>query len=99
MKIEKIQFDNVRYNPECEAFETLVKIHDGGHTYSYPARVAAPLHAEYGLIVRNLAQAGRKAHKSAKGGTRLAHAARAKAAVADASQISLLSRLLGGAAA
>ncbi len=99
MKIEKIQFDDVRYNPGCEAFETLVKIHDGGRTYSYPARVAAPLHAEYGLIVRNLAQAGRQAHDSAKGGTRLVHAVRAKAAGADASQTSLLSRLLGCAAA
>lgn len=99
MKIEKIQTDNVRYNPAAEAFETLVKIEDRGQTYSYPARVAAPLHAEYGLIVRNLAQAARKAHRSATGGTRLAHAARTRTAAADASQTSLLSRLLGGAAA
>ena len=54
MKIDKIQFDKVRYNPETGAFETLVKIHDAGETFSYPASVTAPLHAEYGLIVRGL---------------------------------------------
>ncbi|SEK80451.1 hypothetical protein [Roseovarius nanhaiticus] len=99
MKIEKIQFDNVRYNPEIGAFETLVKIHDQGQTFSYPASVTAPLHAEYGLIVRGLAQAARKAHKGTEGRTRLHHAAPLKAAIADASQKSLLSRLLGNAAA
>ncbi len=103
MKIEKIRFDNVRYNPEFGAFETLVKIHDRGQTYSYPAQVTAPLHAEVGLIVRSLAQMASKAHKSghkaAKGITRLHHAAPTKSAIADASQKSLLSRLLGHAAA
>lgn len=99
MKIEKIQFDDVRYNPEIGAFETLVKIHDQGQTFSYPASVAAPLHAEYGLIVRGLSQAARKAHKGASGRTRLHHAGPTKAIVADASQQSLLSRMLGNAAA
>ncbi|MEX1234301.1 MAG: hypothetical protein WEB56_04860 [Roseovarius sp.] len=99
MKIEKIQFDNVRYNPEIGAFETLVKIHDHGQTYSYPAQVAAPLHAEYGIIARGLAQAASKAHKGASGKARLHHAEPPKAAMADASHKSLLSRLLGNAAA
>ncbi|MCQ0090965.1 hypothetical protein [Roseovarius sp. M141] len=103
MKIEEIRFDNVRYNPEFGAFEALVKIHDRGQTYSYPAQVTAPLHAEYGLIVRNLAQAAGRAHKSGrrdtKDITRLHHAAPLKSAIADASQKSLLSRLLGQAAA
>ncbi|MFD0859269.1 hypothetical protein [Roseovarius aquimarinus] len=99
MKIEKIQFDSVRYNPEIGAFETLVKIHDRGQTFSYPAQVAAPLHAEYGLIVRGLAQAASKAHKNAAGKTRLHHAAPTRAAIAEASQKSMLSRILGTAAA
>ncbi|PVA10543.1 hypothetical protein DC366_06445 [Pelagivirga sediminicola] len=99
MKIEKIQFENVRYNPEHGAFETLVKIHDGGDVFSYPAQVAAPLYAEYGLIARGLMQAARNAHKAATGGIRLQHATPTKAVVADASQKSLLSRLLGNAAA
>jgi hypothetical protein len=103
MKIEKIRFDNVRYNPEFGAFETLVKIHDHGQIYSYPAQVTAPLHAEYGLIARSLAQSASRAHKSerkaAKGMTRLHHAAPLKSAGSDASQKSLLSRLLGNAAA
>jgi hypothetical protein len=91
MKIEKIQFDNVRYNPERGAFETLVKIHDGGQIFSYPAHVVAPLYAEYGLIARGLAQTAGKAHKTARCGTRLHHAPRLKA--------SLLNRLPGNAAA
>ncbi len=99
MRIDKIQFDKVRYNPEIGAFETLVKIHDLGHTYSYPATVAAPLHAEYGIIARGLAQAASKSHKNAAGKTRLHHAAPVKAAITDASNKSLLSRLLGNAAA
>ncbi len=103
MKIEKIRFDNVRYNPEFGAFETLVKIHDRGQTYSYPAQVAAPLHAEPGLILRSLAQDASRVHKSRRGSakdiTRLHHAAPLKAVVADASQKSLLHRLLGNAAA
>lgn len=99
MKIEQIQFDNVRYNPEHGAFETLVKIHEDGEAFSYPAQVAAPLHAEYGLVARGLAQSARKAHRTAKGGTRLHHAAPVKRAAVDDSQKSLLSRVLGGAAA
>ena len=103
MKIEKIRFENVRYNPEFGAFETLVKIHDRGQTYSYPAQVAAPLHAEYGLIARSLAQVASRAHKSgcksARGTTRLHHAAQLGAGLPGASQKSLLSRLLGNAAA
>ena len=101
MKIEKIQFENVRYNPEIGAFETLVKIHDRGQTFSYPAQVVAPLHAESGIIARGLAQAGQNAHKrkNASGTVRLHHATRVKSAVTNASQKSLLSRLLGNAAA
>jgi len=99
MKIEKIQFENVRYNPEIGAFETLVRLHDQGQTFSYPASVAAPLHAEYGIIVRGLAQAARKSHKNASGKTRLHHAPSMKAVLAEASQKSLLSRLLGNVAA
>lgn len=99
MKIEKIQFDNVHYNPERGAFESLVKIYDDGQSFSYPAEVAAPLHAEYGLIVRGLAQAARKAHRAGRGGIRLHHAAPIKAALAEASRKSMLSRLLGNAAA
>lgn len=98
MKIEQIQFDNVRYNPEHGAFETLVKIHEDGEAFSYPAQVAAPLHAEYGLVARGLAQSARKAHRAAKG-TRLHHAAPVRTAAVDDSQKSLLIRVLGGAAA
>ena len=103
MKIEKIRFDNVRYNPEFGAFETLVKIHDRGQTYSYPAQVTAPLQAEPALILRSLAKDASRAHKSRRGSakdiTRLHHAAPLKAAMTDASQKSLLHRLLGNAAA
>jgi len=61
--------------------------------------VAASLHTEYGIIVRGLAQAARNAHRNAAGKTRLHHAVSFRTAVADASQNSLLTRLLGHAAA
>ncbi len=100
MYIEKIEFDNVRYNPELSAFETLVKVNDGGQAYSYPVHVAAPLHAEYGILARSLAQAGRKAHASANPGIRLAHAAdSAETTPQGPPPVSMLDRLLGRHAA
>ena len=62
MQIEKIQFDQVRYNPETGAFEALVKIHEDGITYSYPTQATAPLTAEYDVVVRRLHDAAARAH-------------------------------------
>ncbi|UXX82025.1 hypothetical protein [Roseovarius pelagicus] len=100
MQIEKIQFDDIRYNPEIGAFETLVRVHDGGQGYSYPVRVAAPLHAEYGLIARGLSEAARRAHRRGNPMLRLAHAAPTPQTdtTVQASN-SLLDRLFGARAA
>ena len=100
MKIEKIQFENVRYNPELIAFETLVRIEENGRTFSYPVHVPAPLHAEYGLIIRRLAQAASSAHGEKQPGLRIAHAADpATQAPQPVQQTSLLERLLAKRAA
>ncbi len=104
MQIEKIQFEDIRYNPEISAFETLIRIHDGAQGYSYPVHVTAPLHADYGIVTRGLAEAGRRAHRHGKPALRLTHAAQpahAKAPTPPAAQTdgSLLDRLLGKRAA
>lgn len=80
MKTDRIQFDAVRYTPENGAFETLVRIHDQGQVFSYPAQVAAPINADFTLIARRLTQAAQHAHKCASGQTRLHHAAPLEAA-------------------
>ncbi|MFN3210317.1 MAG: hypothetical protein ACE369_15180 [Roseovarius sp.] len=56
MQIEKLEFDAIRYNPELEAFEAAVRIHDSGHIFRYPVHLRAPLNAEYALIARGLTQ-------------------------------------------
>lgn len=80
MKIDRIQFDAVRYTPENGAFETLVRIHDQGQVFSYPAQVVAPIDADFAFVARRLTQAAHRAHKFASGQTRLHHAAPLKAA-------------------
>lgn len=103
MKIDKISVDAVRYNPEFGAFETLVKIHDRGHTYSYPAQVTASLHVEMDVILRNLAQAAVQTHKAGRkapaDATRIHHAASTTPYSDGAGSQSLLGRIFGQAAA
>lgn len=106
MQIEKIQFEDIRYNPEIGAFETLVRVHDGTRDYSYPVHMTAPLHADYGIVTRGLAEAARRAHRRGKPALRLAHAAQSARADADAPAQataqtggSLLDRLFGNRAA
>ncbi len=65
MLIEKLGFDDVRYNPELSAFEASVQIWEKGHVYSYPVHMLAPLHAEFGLIARGLTERALRAHRHA----------------------------------
>jgi len=62
MQIDKIEFDQVRYNPEFSAFETLIRIHDQGRTYTYPTSVKATVYAEFGDIARRLSESAARAH-------------------------------------
>lgn len=71
MTLEKLHLDQIRYNPERGAFEALVRIHDGGALYAYPAHVTAPLHADFALIAKGLAQKATAHHKAARPGLRL----------------------------
>ena len=64
MHIEKLHLDDVRYNPEISGFEALVRIHDNGAVFSYPCQVSAPLHADFKLISRRLAQKAKASHKA-----------------------------------
>ena len=99
MQIEKIEFDNVHYNPEREAFEALVRVHDGDRQFSYPAHVHAPLNAEFGFVARGLAQVARRAHRAKAPGMRLSHATPVATRAVSEQQRSLLDRLLGKMAA
>ncbi len=100
MKIEKIQFKDIRYNPERAAFEALVTLHDNGQTFTYPAHVNAPLNAEFPLISRGLVQAARRAHRAETGVVRSRRRARlpeVSPVIEDAK--SLVQRLFGKLAA
>lgn len=98
MKIARIQFGDVRYNPERGAFETLVRIYDDGQTYSYPSHVCAPLNAEFRVIARGLSEAARLAHGAKKPVLRSLRAQSAPLP-APARTMSLFHRLLGNVAA
>jgi hypothetical protein len=67
MQIEKLEFDAIRYNPELEAFEAAVRIHESGHIFRYPVHLKAPLNAEYAFIARGLT------HKASLRHTHKAH--------------------------
>jgi hypothetical protein len=99
MQIEQIEFENVRYNPEREAFETLVKVYDGGLQFSYPAHFCAPLHAEFEFVTRGLVQAARAAHNRANPELRMQHATPTGISPITPPQTTLLDRLLGKVAA
>ncbi|QYX56916.1 hypothetical protein K1T73_00400 [Roseovarius sp. SCSIO 43702] len=64
MQIEKIEFDQVRYNPEVGAFETLIRVREEGRTYSYPTSVTATLYEEFDVIARRLTERAAKAHRA-----------------------------------
>lgn len=65
MRVEKLQFDDVRYNPELGAFEAVVHIDDHGHRYAYPARMMAPLTAGFAHVARGLTASALAAHRHA----------------------------------
>ncbi len=75
MQTDKIQFSDLRYNPERSAFEAIVRIHDRGISYEYPAHVCAPLEAEFDQIAHGLVENAQRAHRSGRAGLRMRKAA------------------------
>lgn len=76
MQVEKLALEDIRYNPELGAFEAAVQIRENGESFSYPAYLLAPLHADFELIARGLTQKALRAHRSDKGhGLRMRSAA------------------------
>ncbi|QEW28678.1 hypothetical protein [Roseovarius indicus] len=65
MLIEKLGFDDVRYNPELSAFEALVQIREEGEVYSYPVHMLAPLNAEFDVIAKGLSDKALRIHRHA----------------------------------
>ena len=64
MRTEKLQLSDIRYNPEAEAFEALVKIHDHGQVFAYPAQLRAPLSADFARIAEGLSERARQSHRA-----------------------------------
>ncbi|MEM8776938.1 MAG: hypothetical protein AAGF53_18040 [Pseudomonadota bacterium] len=64
MKVEKIAFEDVRYNPELEGFEASVKVREGFLSFIYPVTVRAPLNAEFETITRSLKVKALSLHKT-----------------------------------
>ena len=65
MRIESLNIQNVRFNPEEGAFEALVGLTESGQSYSYPVQVKAPLNAEYGFVTKRLANRAKAMHRHA----------------------------------
>jgi len=74
MQIEKLKFDDVRYNPEFGAFEANVQVDEKGKRFFYPVSIRAPLNADFSVIARGLARKAAKAHRTPTGGLRLIRA-------------------------
>jgi hypothetical protein len=64
MMTETLEYDTIRYNPEHESFEAVVRIHDLAWVYSYPVSLKAHLQADYALVARGLVQKAREQHLS-----------------------------------
>lgn len=71
MRTEKLQLSNIRYNPEAEAFEALVRIHDQGEVYAYPAQLRAPLQTDFARVARALTEKAKSAHSAPRTALRL----------------------------
>ena len=54
MSYGKSRIARIRYNLEFSGYEAIVFIQDAGETFSYPSFVAAPLDAEYALVMEQL---------------------------------------------
>jgi len=93
-----MQLDHIRYNPEICGFEALARFHEAGQVISYPVFIAAPLNADYRLILRGLAQKGHAAHRAPQKGLVMRRPETAAAPVAHGAR-RLLERLIGSCAA
>ncbi len=65
MRIEKLKFDDIRYNPELCAFEAKVQIDEDGERYVYPVYKMAPLYADFAFVARGLTEKALQAHRHA----------------------------------
>lgn len=75
MQVEKLALQDIRYNPELGAFEAAVQIRENGESFSYPAHLMAPLHADFELVARGLTQKALSAHRHNDTGLRMRNTA------------------------
>ncbi len=74
MQHQKLQLENIRYNPEQSAYEARARVYDNGDVFDYPVHVCAPLNAEFSHVTRSLSQKARDAHSAPQGTLRLRRA-------------------------
>ena len=70
MSYGKSRIARIRYNLEFSGYEAIVFIQDAGETFSYPSFVAAPLDAEYALVMEQLSSKALRKHRSTNPGLR-----------------------------
>jgi hypothetical protein len=70
MSYGKTRIARIRYNLEFSGYEAIVFIQDAGDTFSYPSFVAAPLDAEYALVMKQLSDKALRKHRSKNPGLR-----------------------------
>ncbi|OUS19840.1 hypothetical protein DI396_12755 [Litorivita pollutaquae] len=66
MHTDKLQLDDLRYNPALSAFEANVTLHAEGEDFIYPCQMAAPLDAPFRTIALGLSERARLQHKAAR---------------------------------
>jgi len=70
MSYGKSRIARIRYNLEFSGYEAIAFIQDAGETFSYPSLVAAPLDAEYALVMEQLSSKALRKHRSTNPGLR-----------------------------
>ena len=71
MIVQKIRYENVRFDPRDAMFETRVTVKDAGFAYVYPVRARLPVHSEYDEVVNILGKNALAMHGSERKHTHL----------------------------
>ncbi|GAA6189729.1 hypothetical protein [Litorivita sp. NS0012-18] len=66
MHTEKLQLNDVRYNPALSAFEANVTLYERGEAYIYPCQMAAPMDAPFRALADGLCERALRQHKAAR---------------------------------
>lgn len=71
MQTDTLKCETIRYNPEAEAFETVVELREAGGVYAYPVHLPGPLTAEFAWVTSGLLARARAIHRTGRAGLRM----------------------------